>query len=85
MKLSKIMIAVVLLVALLLSSCGQAVPPAAETLRAEETASVSAGTLQMLSAYREAPVGGSAPQIVAAPAGTAAPTTVKNTMFGAKF
>ena len=88
MKHAKLMIAVVLLFALLLSSCGQAAPQAAETVRRtvkEAPAPAAAGRVELLSAFREAPAGGTFALLPSAP-GQVTPTTVEhNTMFRAKF
>lgn len=88
MKHTKILIAVVLLFALLLSSCGQAAPQAAETVRRtvkEAPAPAAAGRVELLSAYHEAPAAGTFALPLSAP-GQVTPTTVEhNTMFRAKF
>ena len=88
MKHAKLMIAVVLLFALLLSSCGQAAPQAAETVRRtvkEAPAPAAAGRVELLSAFHEAPAGGTFALPLSAP-GQVTPTTVEhNTMFRAKF
>ncbi|MBQ2634461.1 MAG: hypothetical protein IJF88_07800, partial [Oscillospiraceae bacterium] len=88
MKHAKLMIAVVLLFSLLLSSCGQAAPQAAETVRRtvkEAPAPAAAGRVELLSAFREAPAGGTFALPPSAP-GQVTPTTVEhNTMFRAKF
>lgn len=82
MKRLKITLAIVLLFALLLSGCGQTVPQfTRETGAAPETHAAPAA-LQTLSAYRGAPSGFALPR---AAAGNVTPTTVKSTMFGAKF
>lgn len=88
MKHAKLMIAVVLLFALLLSSCGQAAPQAAETVRRtvkEAPAPTAAGRVELLSTYHEAPAAGTFALPLSAP-GQVTPTTVEhNTMFRAKF
>ena len=88
MKHAKLMVAVVLLFALLLSSCGQAAPQAAETVRRtvkEAPAPAAAGRVELLSAYHEAPAAGTFALPLSAP-GQVTPTTVEhNTMFRAKF
>ena len=88
MKHAKILIAFVLLIALLLSSCGQAAPQAAETVRhtiKEAPAPAAAGRLELLSAYHEAPAGGTFALPFSAPE-QVTPTTVEhNTLFRAKF
>ena len=91
MKGRKTIVAVVLLFALLLSSCGQGSllqaeeTTAAKTAAAAETVVSTQAQPQPLSAFRDAPAGSAASAPKAAPAGPVTPERVKTDMFRAKF
>ena len=91
MKGRKTIVAVILLFALLLSSCGQgSLLPAEETTAAKTAAAAETVVLtqaqpQPLSAFRDAPADSAASAPKAAPAGPVTPERVKTDMFRAKF
>ena len=85
MKRTRIMIVAILLFALLLSSCGQIVPKAAQTALLATAKAPGAAEFKALSASREAPTGGHSAVPRLAADGKSAVTKAADDLFRGKF